>query len=193
MHVRLIDESFFGRHFQAGTPMSPLYAFEPGNRNFTVGDRTLMDFSKTRVIRYFGEELVQPSIDLMVEELGYRSFFTARLATFILPDASRFQLIGKEAFCRCHDLVLVTISSSVEVIGESAFENCEMLQEVRIARGWRLRLIEKDAFKWCAYLQPIDVPSSTQMCEVVKILGRVYDEDGAERTRVQFITQMMRY
>jgi hypothetical protein len=151
-----------------------------------------MNFTRTRVIRHFGTESAAPPIDPRVEELGSGSFARGLFSIFALPDTSRVRIIGKDAFYRCEWLALVIIPSSVEVVGEGAFHYCEALQEVRIARGSRLRLIEKEAFEMCDYLGSIDVPSSAEIQAVVKILARVYDEDGCERVRVQFITMELR-
>jgi hypothetical protein len=61
-----------------------------------------------------------------------------------------------------------------------------MLQEVQIATGSQLQLIEQEAFDSGVYLQPVDVPSAATIRGRYDVMASVYDQDGSARTRVQF-------
>jgi hypothetical protein len=84
--LEYIDGYLFPYRRRDGIPLFPIYAFEPGNRCFTINDHTIMDSARTRIIRYFGEESVTPPIDPMVEELGVRSFYVTPIKIFAFPE-----------------------------------------------------------------------------------------------------------
>jgi hypothetical protein len=111
-----------------------------------------------------------------------------RQLTFSAP--SRLRFIRATAFAFAHYLPLIVIPSTVEVIAERAFYTCFGLQEVRFETGSHLQLIEKDAFDGCMFLGPIDVPSRATILGVFKVIAQVYDEDGSDRTRVQFLLSL---
>jgi hypothetical protein len=167
---------------------SVTWALDPGNPNFKVVDGILMSSSKRSVIRYCGGD-DGTRLDSLIEELGTRSFYSLLISAFAFPEPSRLRLIGEQAFACCWRLGVIAIPSTVEVIGRGAFQNCMMLQEVRIASGSRLRLIEKDAFDDCRHLNPVDVPSSARIRGRFKRLAKAYDEEGASRVRVRFIVR----
>jgi hypothetical protein len=187
--LEYIDGRTYAPDQQDEPPDLPATWFlEPGNRHLTFVDGTLMNVSKTSVIRYFDMSGGTP-LDPAVEELGAGSFFGLGISTFAFPEPSRLRSIGEQAFARCAMLGCIMIPSTVEVIGSWAFQDCRMLQEVRIATGSRLRLIGKGAFDDCEYLQPVDVPSSAKIRARFKVLARAYDEAGSLRVRVWFMQE----
>lgn len=63
----------------------------------------------------------------------------------------RVTSIRKEAFLNCRRLTIATIPNSVQIIGESVFDQCEALATVSIGSGE----IKKYAFKGCVHLQSL--------------------------------------
>jgi hypothetical protein len=77
-------------------------------------------------------------------------------------------VIGRGAFSCCDALRVIQIPSSVEEIGERAFEHCITLDDVRIgcrfpgAEASRLRVIGRRAFRECFQLSVIEIPTSVE-------------------------------
>jgi hypothetical protein len=61
-------------------------------------------------------------------------------------------------FQRCSSLRRIEIPSSVEIIDESAFEDCHLLNEVVFASDSRLKEIR--GFQTCVLLHQIEIPAS---------------------------------
>jgi hypothetical protein len=164
---------------------------DPGNTHFTVVDRTLMNFARTSVIHYFGEDS-EIALDSMIEELGAFSFCSRTMTVFTFANPSRLRVIAKYAFLGCRHLGSILIPSTVEVIEEGAFINCSGLQQLAFATGSQLRLIEAEAFSGCNWLQPVDVPCSATICGLFTVVARVFDTDRSRRLRVRFHTPALR-
>jgi hypothetical protein len=64
---------------------------------------------------------------------------------------------------------------------------------VRIATGSQLQLIEEEAFMFCYFLQPVDVPSRTEIRGVFEVVATVHDDSGTRRVRVKFISRFYRH
>jgi hypothetical protein len=143
------------------------------------------------VIRHVGLESAC-TLDPLVEELGPGSFASTAISSLNFPEPSRVRVIGAGAFESCGFRGSITIPCTVEVIGARAFVNCSMLQEVRIATGSQLRLIDRDTFWYCSYLQPVDVPSAAKIGGRFEVFASVLDVDGSKWTRVRFETQPYR-
>ena len=71
---------------------------------------------------------------------------------------STIQYIGNNAFERCSNLTSITLPSSLTVIGIEAFKNCEDLNAVSLNYG--LLEIGVSAFEGCESLEEIEIPSS---------------------------------
>jgi hypothetical protein len=153
---------------------------------------TLMNFVRTSVIRHFGLFESAVTLDPAVEEIGPRSFSDHTMATFTFPEPSRVRMIGAYAFANCGSLVWLTIPSSVKVIENAAFHDCRSPQAVRIATGSQLRLIGTQAFGKCSSMPPVDVPSDAEIQGRHRALAKVRHVDGSKRSRVQFLTRVMR-
>jgi hypothetical protein len=126
------------------------------------------------------------TVDSVIEELAPGCFHEQCMAHCTFAEPSHLRVIGQGAFQYCRFLAGISIPRSVEVIGRNAFLLCGAFQEVRIASGSKLRLIEEGAFKFCGYLQSVDVPSRATVREEFEFIATVYDQDGAERSRVKF-------
>ena len=98
-----------------------------------------------------------------VTSLGQRSFCNSSLlASVTLP--STLQTIGNYAFEWCKSLPSITIPSSVRTISDHAFVNCESLTELVIPEG--VESIGEYAFEGLKNLQSAKLPTS------VKSFGR---------------------
>ena len=78
-------------------------------------------------------------------------------------------------------LTSIFIPASVEVVSESAFNNCRSLNKATIAQNSKLQVIEKGAFNSCISLTEINIPAKLtsigdnafQFCSM---LNKVYFE-----------------
>jgi hypothetical protein len=190
--LEYVNGSEFFRPLWIGAHWFAPFSLEPGNRHLVLVDRTIMNFARTLVIRHFGQESVS-TLDPLVEELCPSSFACTAIATLNFPEPSRVRVIGAGAFADCTFLGSITIPSTVHVIGVDAFVNCVMLQEVRIAAGSQLRLIEREAFWYCSFLQPVDVPSATTIEGRFEVFAEIPDVDGSPWRRVRFQTRPPRW
>jgi hypothetical protein len=161
-----------------------------GHPHFAVGDGSLMSKSPTTLVwqgEYCAFRCIGPvTVDSSVEEIGPGCFAGISTPTVTFSEPSRLHTIGTGAFQRSAGFCSIVIPSCVEVIREQAFEACFSLQEVRFQTGSKLRLIEQEAFRDSAHLQPVDVPSRATIKGRYKVLARVRDVDGWRRTRVAF-------
>jgi hypothetical protein len=67
---------------------------------------------------------------------------------------------GGEWDARNHKITSITIPSSIQVIGDSAFQYCEALTTVTFAEDSQLSTIEPYAFFYCTSLTSIQLPDS---------------------------------
>jgi hypothetical protein len=187
--LEYIDARLFFRFARTARrhPISETYAVESENPHFAIAEFTLMHFSRTSVMRYFGSEFV-PQIDSGIEEFGPDSFSATRVTSLAFDDMSSLRVIGRRAFADCRYLESITIPPSVRVIDEGAFRDSSV-QQVRFATRSQLQMIQPKAFYGCHYLQPVDVPASARIRGLFQVVVKVcYDEAGLTRTRVWFIT-----
>ena len=76
---------------------------------------------------------------------------------------STVKIIREKAFSQCESLIYVDIPSSVEVIEEYAFCLCSSLKGVSMTSS--VKVIEQCAFLFCFALASIDIPSSITIIE----------------------------
>jgi hypothetical protein len=167
----------------------PAFLLGTGNRHLAVVGSAIMNFARSSLILYCGSSDV--TIGSTVEEISPGCFFDMSMVgklTFSAP--SRLRFIRASAFAFCAPISLIVFPLTVEVIAERAFFRCRELQEVRFETGSQLQLIEEDAFNGCFSLGPIDVPSRATILGVFKVIAQVRDEDGSDRTRVQFLPHL---
>lgn len=68
--------------------------------------------------------------------------------------------IGASAFGKCIKLETVIFPEKLELIGESAFWNCESLKSVDIPSG--IIRIERHTFSWCKSLESVKIPEGVR-------------------------------
>lgn len=88
------------------------------------------------------------------------------------------EIIGESAFEECTSLKTVIIPPSVRTICKNAFENCKSLERVVLGEG--LETIEKWAFYGCEALGDISVPKSVKKIEASAFgeCQKLKDKDG---------------
>ena len=86
----------------------------------------------------------------------YNSFLTS----LTLP--SSLQSIGDSAFEDCNSLTSLTLPSSLQSIGDSAFKYCESLSSLTLPSSSSLQSIGDSAFEDCSSLSSLTLPSSLQ-------------------------------
>lgn len=91
---------------------------------------------------------------ILVKGLGEGAFKNCIGITDLV--LSGVEIISKEAFSGCSNLLSVKFASRNKVIEESAFENCSVLSEVRFSSS--VSKIGKKAFYGCTKLLYIDIP-----------------------------------
>lgn len=105
-----------------------------------------------------------------IDESGILSFkkdkYTGTWEDFIVPDVVDGVVVrelDRNFFLNCNELVKVTISDCVEVLGEQIFYNCKLLTTVNF--GKNVETISDRAFINCTSLTSIEIP------DTVKSLG----------------------
>ena len=71
-----------------------------------------------------------------------------------------YTLFRKEGADQTHNLKSVTIPGAVKSIGDNAFRNCSILEQVIIQEG--VQSIDEDAFSGCSALKTITIPKSVE-------------------------------
>lgn len=84
------------------------------------------------------------------------AFFGSTLTGVTLP--STLQYVGEWAFNSCYDLKSITIPNKVTEIGDNAFEKCTSLKTVKI--GNKVREIGEKAFSGCTALEKVTLGKS---------------------------------
>ena len=96
------------------------------------------------------------TIPKAVKEIGEEVLKGYKGLTEIIPEG--VTIIDENAFKGCKTLQIVTLPSSLKVIGEFVFSECESLVEIIIPRN--VTIIEKNAFSCCTNLRRVILPSA---------------------------------
>ena len=88
----------------------------------------------------------------------FASFACSSLTSLTLP--SSLQSIGDSAFSYCNSLSSLTLPSSLQSIGDSAFSGCKSLSSLTLPSS--LQSIGDSAFSGCKSLSSLTLPSSLQ-------------------------------
>ena len=128
------------------------------NEEFVIKKGVLVEYNGTdevvtvpEGVRVIGESVFQPNFEIDGElELE-------RLKKVIIPET--VWAIDKHAFFLCYGLKEVELPSSLEVIGEGAFDSCD-LKQIKLPDG--LISIEERAFGGNASLEQVIIPPSVK-------------------------------
>ena len=80
-----------------------------------------------------------------VESIGNAAFWETKIERVHL--SSTVEIIGRSAFNRCYDLVSINIPANVQRLEENAFSHCDSLKEVKFVKTSKLRLIDEGVFQ----------------------------------------------
>jgi hypothetical protein len=157
--VQLIDGSTF-----LFSHLSEI-SVESGNPFFRANGPFLLDYAGVRIVRYFGSEK-EVIISSEIEIMGKCCFSFCGMSTVRFEAISKLSVIEMDGFGYCDKLQSITIPSSVRILGESCFTDCEVLRAVSFESDSQLRIIGHMAFQHCSLLTSIVLPSS------LEIIGR---------------------
>jgi hypothetical protein len=104
-----------------------------------------------------------------IEVIGRKAFDACYLHTVIFASGSRLREIGEEAFFHS-DLSVITVPSSVEILGDRCFEKCSGLATVTFEAPSQVKRIGERAFA-CSGLQSFTIPASTNEIDGSAFVG----------------------
>lgn len=116
---------------------------------------------------------------IRLKEISVKTFGDCyALESVVIPDT--VTTLQRGAFSNS-GLTAIFIPASVEVVAESAFNNCRSLHKVTIAQNSRLQNVEKDAFNNCIALTEINIPATlttigSNAFQFCNMLNKVYFE-----------------
>jgi hypothetical protein len=98
--------------------------------------------------------------------------------------------IGPYAFLNCRALKSISISASIEVLGEDCFHRCDSLSEIIFEFGSKLTRIGRQGFVHCFSLTSICIPANVEnipdeCCSYCTSLVEVSFELGSKLTRIE--------
>ena len=96
-----------------------------------------------------------------MEGIGKKTFYRSGVKSVLFAPDSRLKKMEKRAFKKCA-LKTICIPSSVEMIGNSAFEDCT---SVLFESDSKLRRVPPSAFQGCTKVQTIEYPASEYMVD----------------------------
>ncbi len=139
-----------------------------GDYAFQGSDLQIVDVNPTESNFYMGvgvftdcQKLHTASISYAAATLKAYTFKNCTaLASVTLPTGSSLTTVETEAFYGCSTLPSVTLSTSLEELGDYAFYNCGKLQSVTLSDS--LRTIGNSAFRNCVRLTNIALPTSLE-------------------------------
>lgn len=114
------------------------------------------------------QDLINVTIGGIIENIGKKAFYGSGLWNITFESGSRLQTIGESAFEDCEMLGWVKgveLPASLENIGSRAFYSCNKLTKVVFANKSKLRSIGKNAFYNCAELAEVYIPSNTTLID----------------------------
>jgi hypothetical protein len=109
-----------------------------------------------------------------IEVIGKNTFDYCPLGTVIFRSGSRLREIGKEAFCHSR-LSAFTVPSSVEILGDRSFADCEDLSAVTFEEGSKLKTIGERAFAF-SQIKLIAIPASVNEIDGSAFVGCPLEE-----------------
>jgi hypothetical protein len=139
-----------------------LFDVEMGNAYFHRRGAFLMSSNDPYIVRYVGRESevrIADEIDRIDE--GCFRFCDISVVTF--GANSQLSSIGEQAFRGCQQIKMITIPSSVTVLGNCCFESCAGLETVAFGAGSKLDAIPAGSFAACNRLRSITVPASVKI------------------------------
>ena len=156
----------FGKSFNLPTPTRDGYEFD----GWKYGNLTLVagDYMYNEDITLKASWVALYKFDSATGTLnGYESGSSIKQNSILnIPskiDGVTVKIIGEYAFYQNTFLTEVTIPKGVEVIEESAFDQCVNLNKVTFADGSKIKEIGKQAFWYCEKIVTISFPATVEI------------------------------
>ena len=132
---------------------------DPGNPNYESEDGVLFNKGKTRIVYYPSGRPGSYVLPETVEEIGANVFFNNDNLTSI-TFGTKITTIGDSAFEDCDLLtsIIFTNSTGTLTIGKKAFFDCDSLTTVVLPEGKDSIVIGDEAFSLCYWLANINFP-----------------------------------
>lgn len=109
------------------------------------------------VIKYIGTAK-ETRVPEFIKRIGEGAFSNTDVEAVFLPP--ELEIIAKNAFGWCLKLNKITFPSTLQMIDDAAFSNCESLQEIILPEG--LKFIGANAFRACSAAKTLIIPSTVQ-------------------------------
>lgn len=127
------------------------------NQNYSSENGILFNQNKTKLIQYpIGKQGSAYTVPDTVTEIGNSGFAYSHLASVSLPDS--LKTIGEFAFFDCDLIQELAVPQSVSVIGKEAFAWCDQLKKVVLPEG--LHVLEYGLFWYSKNLNQVNLPAS---------------------------------
>lgn len=124
--------------------------------NYVYEDNALYTANRELLIGYYGYRQEKFVVPEGVKFIG--DFAFAGMGLKYIKLSTTVELIGDYAFEGCRLLENIEMSSQVKYIGKYAFRDCEKLTHIELPNG--LISIGDSAFLWCTSIKLLTIPSS---------------------------------
>jgi len=132
---------------------------DPSNQWLTTVDGVLFTKDKTTLIKYpMGKKDESYTVPNEVTKIDDWAFCSALFVNIIL--SNKLDIIGSSAFKNCDELSEIELPGSVRSIGMSAFSGCDNLKCLSLPNG--LTEIPDFLADYCKSLARLDIPSTIQ-------------------------------
>ena len=125
--------------------------------HFIIENNALYTSDKELLIGYYGSKIERFDIPEGVKTIGNYAFAGRSIKYVKL--SSTVEMIGDSAFLGCWALENIELSQRLKYIGNFAFNNCDKLKKIELPLG--LLSIGNSAFYWCRSISSITIPAST--------------------------------
>jgi hypothetical protein len=75
---------------------------------------------------------------------------------------TNISILGKSAFQGCSSLQSICIPSSIQIIGDFCFSECEAMSDLTFESGCQVSILGDSACSACSRLQAVCIPSSIE-------------------------------
>ena len=124
---------------------------------FVFENNALYTADKELLIGYYGFKNERFEMPEGVKTIGNYAFAGHGLK--YIKISSTVEVIGDSAFLGCRLLENIEMSKNVKHIGNNAFNNCDKLKNIELPLG--MLSIGNSAFYWCRSISSIKIPAST--------------------------------
>lgn len=128
------------------------------NPNYAAWNNVLENYTTTHSFLVNGKELTKADIPNTITSIPNYAFCGTNIESVTIP--SSVESIGTSAFQGCWNLSSVTLPKSVTSVKDTAFKSCRNLTSVTISSA--LEIIPQQMFSYCTSLASISIPKSVK-------------------------------